>query len=138
VNAPHSYVPDGPVETIPDPGYCLPATRLEAFAAVLQGVPLGAYDRRMVGWLVGWDDSTCRTIASIMWRCRLAGSALLAPADHALVLAALEDAAAARRERTDGSCYDCATDSTGRCEQHRADLQTAAAYSSLHARLAGA
>jgi hypothetical protein len=49
--------------------------RQEAFSAVLEGVELGAYDERMIAWLVGWDDPTCRTIASLMWRCRLAGAA---------------------------------------------------------------
>ena len=29
--------------------------------------------RQIVTWLTGWDDPTCRTIASLMWRCRLAG-----------------------------------------------------------------
>ena len=35
----------------------------------------GAYDTQIVNWLTGWDDPTCRTIASLMWRCRLAGGA---------------------------------------------------------------
>jgi hypothetical protein len=26
-----------------------------------------------VSWLVGWDDPTYRAVASLMWRCRLAG-----------------------------------------------------------------
>jgi hypothetical protein len=61
--------------------------RQEAFAAVLEGLELGAYDRQIVNWLTSWDDPTCRTIASLMWRCRLAGataapgSVVLAPAD---------------------------------------------------------
>ena len=29
----------------------------------------------MIAWLAGWDDPTCRTITSLMWRCRLAGAA---------------------------------------------------------------
>jgi len=76
--APHPYIPPGPVETAPYLGYCQPETRQAAFAAVLRGVPMGAYDTRMVSWLVGWDDLTCRTIASLMWRCRVAGAAHLA------------------------------------------------------------
>jgi hypothetical protein len=44
----------------------------EAFSAVLEGVERGAYDMQIVNWLTGWDDPTCRTIASLMWRCRLA------------------------------------------------------------------
>ena len=70
---PHEYIPDGPVETAPLAGYCRPEIRREAFAAVLGGVRMGAYDERMIEWLVGWDDPTCRTIASLLWRCRLEG-----------------------------------------------------------------
>jgi hypothetical protein len=84
---PHAYVPAGPVEAAPLGGYCPPEIRLEAFAAVLEGVETGAYDRRIVAWLAQLDDPTCRTIASLMWRCRVTGaaaargSAVLAPAD---------------------------------------------------------
>jgi hypothetical protein len=70
---PHSYIPAGPVEAAPYEGYCPPEMRQKAFAAVLEGVELGAYDLRIVAWLAQWDDTTCRTIASLMWRCRLAG-----------------------------------------------------------------
>lgn len=72
---PHAYVPAGPVEAAPLGGCCPPEIRLEAFAAVLEGVETGAYDRRIVAWLAQLDDPTCRTIASLMWRCRLAGVA---------------------------------------------------------------
>ena len=41
---PHSYIPAGPVEAAPYEGYCPPEMRQEAFAAVLEGVELGAYD----------------------------------------------------------------------------------------------
>jgi len=75
---PHPYIPPGPVEAAPYRGFCQSETRQAAFAAVLQGVEVGSYDERMVSWLVGWDDPTCRTIASLMWRCRLAGAAELA------------------------------------------------------------
>lgn len=76
---PHGYIPPGPIEAQPwEGGYCQPETRQEAFAAVLQGVTMGAYDERMVSWLVGWDDPTCRAVASLMWRCRIAGAAELA------------------------------------------------------------
>lgn len=75
---PHSYIPAGPLEAAPHPGFCQPEIRQEAFAAALQGVLMGAYDTRMVNWLVGWDDPTCRAIASLMWRCHLAGAAHLA------------------------------------------------------------
>ena len=75
MTTPHPYVPTGPVEAAPYLGYCPPEVRQEAFCAVLEGVELGAYDERMIAWLAGWDDPTCRTITSLMWRCRLAGAA---------------------------------------------------------------
>ena len=74
-NPPHAYIPAGPVEAAPYLGYCPPEVRQEAFSAVLEGVETGAYDCRIIAWLTGWDDPTCRTIASLMWRCRLAGKA---------------------------------------------------------------
>jgi hypothetical protein len=70
---PHAYTPSGPVEAAPYLGYCPPEVRQEAFAAVLEGVKTGSYDRLIIAWLAQWDDATCRTIASLLWRCRLAG-----------------------------------------------------------------
>jgi hypothetical protein len=72
---PHAYIPAGPVEAAPYLSCCPPEVRQEAFSAVLEGVETGAYDRRIVAWLTRWDDTTCRTIASLMWRCRRAGGA---------------------------------------------------------------
>ena len=74
-NPPHAYVPSGPLEAAPYLGYCPPEVRQEAFSAVLEDVETGAYDAQILNWLTGWDDPTCRTIASLMWRCRLAGGA---------------------------------------------------------------
>ena len=71
---PDEYVPPGPLETAPAGGFRQPGEREAAFAAVLDGVPLGAHDRNVLGWLVHLDDQTCRTIASVMWRCRVAGA----------------------------------------------------------------
>jgi hypothetical protein len=75
MTTPHPYVPTGPVEAAPYLGYCPPEVRQEAFAAVLDGVQTGAYDCRIIGWLAQWDDTTCRTITSLLWGCRLAGAA---------------------------------------------------------------
>ena len=72
---PHAYIPAGLVEAAPYLGYCPPELRQEAFAAVVEGVETGAYDRRIIAWLAQCDDTTCRTIASLLWRCRLAGGA---------------------------------------------------------------
>ena len=68
----HPYVPSGPLEDGPPGGYQPAGVRREALAAVLDGIPLGAYDRRVLDWLAGLDDPTCRTLASVMLRCRLA------------------------------------------------------------------
>ena len=38
----------------------------EACAAA--GVDLGAYDRRIVGWFAGWEDSTCAVLAGLIRR----------------------------------------------------------------------
>jgi hypothetical protein len=72
---PHEYVPAGPLESAPGGGYRDPKARREAFAAVLAGVVVGGYDWRITNWLCGLDDPTCRTVASLMWRARLAGRA---------------------------------------------------------------
>jgi len=49
--------------------------RQDAFSAVLEDVETGAYDHRIIAWLAQLDDTTCRTIVSLMWRCRVAGAA---------------------------------------------------------------
>ena len=72
---PHEYIPAGPVEAAPLGGYWPPEVRLDAFSAVLEDVETGAYDHRIIAWLAQLDDTTCRTIASLMWRCRLASAA---------------------------------------------------------------
>ncbi|MGH3125377.1 MAG: hypothetical protein ACRDND_30720 [Streptosporangiaceae bacterium] len=65
-------VPAGPLEA--DPGGFLPqAERSAILAGVLDGVELGAWDRRVTGWLAGLDTSTMLTIASWIARSREAG-----------------------------------------------------------------
>lgn len=49
------------------------AARVAAITDALDGVELGAYDRRMVGWLAGWDDPTVGTWVSLILRARAAG-----------------------------------------------------------------
>jgi hypothetical protein len=66
-------VPAGPLEA--DPGGFLPAEERSAIlAGVLDGVELGAWDLRVVGWLCGLDTSTALTIASLIARSRAAGA----------------------------------------------------------------
>ncbi len=104
------------------------------------GVLMGRYDDRIAEWLTRWEDAAVAVIAG--WVQRARG---LAPADLALILAALDDAAEARRERTEGNCADCARldlDGSGLaaslCPDHQADTEAAAAYTALRARLDGA
>jgi len=67
-------VPAGPVEVAPRG--CVPeAEQAAILAAVLGGIELGAWDRRVVGWLAGLDACTVLTIASWIVRSRAAGRA---------------------------------------------------------------
>jgi hypothetical protein len=65
-------VPAGPAESEPG-GFVPPAERAVLLAGVLEGVELGAWDRRVAGWLAGLDTSTLLTIASWIARARAAG-----------------------------------------------------------------
>lgn len=46
------------------------ADRVAALLEALDGIELGAHDRRIVGWLVEWEISTVGTIASWLYRVR--------------------------------------------------------------------
>jgi hypothetical protein len=46
------------------------ADRVAAMLESLDGVELGAYDRRIIEWLAGWDIATVGTIASLIYRAR--------------------------------------------------------------------
>jgi hypothetical protein len=65
-------VPRGPVET-PPPGFAPQAEQARILAGVLAGIELGAWDRRIVEWLAGWDTCTALTVASLIARARAAG-----------------------------------------------------------------
>jgi hypothetical protein len=65
-------VPAGPLESAPG-GFVPEAGRSAILAGVLAGVELGAWDRRVAGWLAGLDTSTALTIASWIARAREAG-----------------------------------------------------------------
>ena len=67
-----AMVPAGPLES--DPGGFLPREERSAIlAGVLDGLELGAWDLRIVGWLSGLDTSTALTVASLMARVRETG-----------------------------------------------------------------
>lgn len=57
------------------PGRDLAAVRGDYLAALtepLTGLPLGAYDRRILTWLAGWDVPTIGAVASLLHRARAA------------------------------------------------------------------
>jgi hypothetical protein len=51
-----------------------PHERQRALLAALDGVELGAYDRRILTWLAGWDVPTAATVVSLLWRARHAAT----------------------------------------------------------------
>jgi hypothetical protein len=67
-------VPRGPVEA-PPRGFVPQAEQARILAGVLAGIELGAWDRRIVEWLAGWDTCTTLTVASLIARARAAGPA---------------------------------------------------------------
>jgi hypothetical protein len=50
------------------------ADRLAALQEPLDGVELGAHDRRILDWLADWDTSVIGTVASLLYRAREAGA----------------------------------------------------------------
>ena len=71
MTAPEPYVPAGPIDQ--PPGGFRPTERRDALEHVLRGVQLGDHDRRVIDWILQWDDSVIRTIASLIERARAAG-----------------------------------------------------------------
>jgi hypothetical protein len=49
------------------------ADRVIALLEPLDGIELGAYDRRILDWLADWDTTTIGTIASLLYRARAIG-----------------------------------------------------------------
>jgi hypothetical protein len=72
VSAGRPAVPPGPLESAPG-GFVPEQERSAILAVVLDGVELGGWDLRVVGWLAGLDTSTALTIASWIARAREAG-----------------------------------------------------------------
>jgi hypothetical protein len=71
VSAARAEVPAGPVET-PPRGFVPAAEQAEILAGVLAGIELGAWDRRILEWMAGWDAPTVLTVASWIARSRAA------------------------------------------------------------------
>jgi len=74
VSAAGPGVPAGPLESAPG-GFAPGAERSVILARVLDGVELGAWDRRVACWLAGLDTATALTVASWIARAREAGTA---------------------------------------------------------------
>lgn len=130
---PDPYVPTGPLEQPPS-GYRAAECRPAAMAHVLRGVQLGAYDERIIAWIVQWDDSTIRTIASLIERARGAACAehiCLEAAQVDTVLDALDEAGEGRHARADRECGDCDTSPDGLCDDHSGDLERASRYDAI-------
>ncbi len=64
-------VPAGPLESEPG-GFAPQEERAVLLAGVLDGVELGAWDRRVACWLTELDTSTLVTVASWIARSRAA------------------------------------------------------------------
>ena len=65
-------VPAGPVER-PPAGFVPRAGQEEILRAVLAGIELGEWDRRIAEWPAGWDTATVLTVASWIARSRMTG-----------------------------------------------------------------
>jgi hypothetical protein len=97
--------------------------RLLEQACTTANVELGAYDRRILAWLAGWEPQTCAVIAGLITRAARAqqASAILArdydltPAEQRTILAALDDTADHKRDLAAG-CPDCADQTCGTCD----------------------
>lgn len=106
-----------------------------ADACSAAGVQLGAYDRRILAWLAGWEPQTCAVVAGLISRANLAGVVFTA-GQEATVAQALADAETYRRDRAAVWCGDCQQHPAGACPDHVDDLDAADAYRDLAARLA--
>jgi hypothetical protein len=86
VGATSDYAPtEGPNDVYPPGGFVPEAERRWYFEAALAGIELGSHDRRIIDWLVQWDDYTARLVLSLLVRARRAGYAEAA-SDRPVVL----------------------------------------------------
>jgi hypothetical protein len=112
-------------------------------ACVAAGVELGAYDRRILLWLSGWEPQTCAVIAGLISRAHdaeaaRAGTGVTLTAEQVTtVLAALADAQAHRMREADEFCADCETSPAGACWRHLSDLEAAQVYHEIAGILGG-
>ncbi len=81
--APPAWLPAGPLESSPGTEVYLAlghrvlgqTDAADELRRALDGIPLGAFDRRIVGWLAGWDHDSVVPVLSWLYRTRAAGIA---------------------------------------------------------------
>jgi|GEM_PF-4301106 len=77
---PDTNIPRGPIHTEPlgaiptSHGQMSRAANEAALRDALDGLPLGAHDLTILGWLTRWEPSTVATVCSWLYRAREAGS----------------------------------------------------------------
>lgn len=85
ITTPQAAATYGPIETCPH-SLTPPHTEYDhagstqfhgALLQALDGVELGAWDRRILDWLAGWDTSTVAVVVSLLHRARRADGAEL-------------------------------------------------------------
>lgn len=112
----------------PGPGRMdAPNARMITAACDAAGVELGAYDRRIIAWLAGFEPQTCAVVAGMVTRAAV--GLTLASAQLAVLGDALADAIEYRQPS--GSCADCDSHPAALCEPHAGDLDQADAYAAL-------
>jgi hypothetical protein len=120
--------------------------RLLADACAAAGVSLGAYERRILLWLAGWEPQTCAVVAGLVTRARVTsaspgrGQIVLTAAQSACLRGMLADAIAYRGPRVGTACADCGDIDDdgachGLCDDHAADRDLAADYRALASEL---
>jgi len=114
------------------------------------GVQLGGYDRRIIGWLAGWEPQMCAVVAGLIERAASAAECRqswrdgyeagcddeqrsfvpeLTPDRRQVLGQALADAIEHRTPQ--GFCPDCDAHPAGLCADHAADLDKTDAYLAL-------
>jgi hypothetical protein len=88
-------IPAGPLEQEPAGPFIPHGERLMMLREALGEVELGAYDRRILNWLAGWDTSTIRTLVSLITRAKAAELAAARYGQHDQTTAAALPASAA-------------------------------------------
>jgi hypothetical protein len=130
----------GPAGPAPGAAVSLPqgdsrrGTARDVLDAVLAGVRLGGRDRQFLSRLVHWDKRNAASVASLLWRARLAGreEAALTQRQLEVMLVALSDAVQYHTSGADApGCWDCENIPGGRCADHAKDADRARACADL-------